>query len=158
MNETQLAFVTVFEGNLSLIAKIATKLHVRTPEELQLFTYEYILKTASIGDWAGYIKRQMTDHGMPLRDFDESVPDAVVRLYGSLMSAPITVLQFSLADELARHRPIHVINLYAVRHPGLKVFDFGLMLEYVKQETVPRTFADELVRRLEEWELRDIPE
>ena len=158
MSILTLSLEDLFEGNRSMASMVANKLHIKHAHELQLYTYRDLVMTSRVGPNAHYVMERMDANGMPLRDMRVTIPQAVELIYGSIMDAPISVLQFSLVDATTRRRPVELVTIFDEQYPGLKVYDFGQMLEYGENLSVPRTFADELIVRLQEWKLRDIPE
>ena len=147
MNITLPSLEELYSDATSALAVISPKAKISTIHELLLYTPK-MLQFQGLGSFVEDIQRRLGAYGLALRDENVKIEDAVVRRYGSVRSAPVHVLNFSIRDDTVKVRPLKIIKeltkasedvtaetLIDMVDADIHVISFGHMLDEAENRT-----------------------
>ena len=144
----------VLAGNNGMLSLIKQKLKLTSTAELLLFSQGMFLKSPGLGgSAASYVVDRLRAHNLTLREDDEPIYKAVNRLFGSVMSAPIEVLNFT---GVTTSRP-HYKRLKPLEHIKDNEMNEIFLIEDLRELRFSASVFDEvsdlkqIMDRLDEW-------
>lgn len=154
MSIADLTLETVFAKNQPLLERVMQYTRVRSIHELLMYSTRMIGRISELSGYARNVNYELECSRLAARGTYETPKDAAIRLYGSLLSAPVEVLNFTVLNDEPVFRPLQLIYSAMDEARGKKILVSNIMERaYTDKDSFIPSELDSLTARLEKWEL-----